>query len=124
MRVHYRPPEQMPQPARQLLQQRQFFQRRVRRTERGDGIGAMFVLEYLVRHRVLPDWHRIGVLGTVRACTRHFQAQRFMPPEHRLVAESGEKVAGRQLERQPRVESVQNPTGTASAGRSRARGAW
>lgn len=39
-------------------------------------IGAMFVGEYAIRHRVLPDWHRVGVLGTVRAFTRHFQAQR------------------------------------------------
>ena len=39
-------------------------------------VGAMFVGEYLVRHRVLPHWERIGVMGSVRACTRHFQAQR------------------------------------------------
>ena len=39
-------------------------------------IGAMFVLEYAVRLRALPNWHRIGVLGSVRAFSRHFQAQR------------------------------------------------
>lgn len=39
-------------------------------------VGAMFVVEYIVRHRVLPHWHRIGVLGSVRAFSRHFQAQR------------------------------------------------
>ena len=39
-------------------------------------IGAMFVLEYAVRLRALPHWHRIGVLGSVRAVSRHFQAQR------------------------------------------------
>jgi uncharacterized membrane protein len=39
-------------------------------------VGAMFVIEYAVRHRVLPHWHRIGVIGTVNAFTRHFQAQR------------------------------------------------
>ena len=39
-------------------------------------VGAMFGIEYIVRHRVLPDWERIGVLGSVRACSRHFQAQR------------------------------------------------
>lgn len=35
---------------------------------------AMFPLEYAVRHRVLPDWERVGVLGGVRAFTRHFAA--------------------------------------------------
>lgn len=39
-------------------------------------IGAMFVVEYFVRHRVLPHWERIGVLGSIRAFSRHFQAQR------------------------------------------------
>lgn len=39
-------------------------------------IGAMFAVEYVVRHRVLPDWERIGVLGGIRAFSRHFQAQR------------------------------------------------
>lgn len=39
-------------------------------------IGAMFVGEYGVRHRILPHWHRVGILGTIRAFSRHFQAQR------------------------------------------------
>ena len=39
-------------------------------------IAAMFVVEYIVRHRVLPDWERIGVLGGIRAFSRHVQAQR------------------------------------------------
>ena len=37
---------------------------------------AMFVVEYLVRHRVLPHWERVGVLGGVRAFSRHVQARR------------------------------------------------
>lgn len=41
---------------------------------------AMFVLEYVVRHRVLPNWERVGVLGGVRAFSRHFQAARFEAP--------------------------------------------
>ena len=43
-------------------------------------LAAMFVLEYLVRHRVLPDWERVGVLGGIRAFSRHFQAARFEAP--------------------------------------------
>ena len=35
-------------------------------------IAAMFVLEYAVRHRVLPGWERVGVLGGIRAFARHF----------------------------------------------------
>jgi uncharacterized membrane protein len=35
-------------------------------------VAGMFVVEYLVRHRVLPKWERTGVLGGVRAFTRHF----------------------------------------------------
>ena len=41
---------------------------------------AMFVLEYAVRHRVLPNWERVGVLGGIRAFSRHFQAARFEAP--------------------------------------------
>lgn len=37
-------------------------------------IGAMFVIEYAVRLRVLPDWERVGILGGVRAFSRHFSA--------------------------------------------------
>jgi uncharacterized membrane protein len=35
-------------------------------------IAAMFVVEYAVRHRVLPGWERVGVLGGIRAFSRHF----------------------------------------------------
>ncbi len=35
-------------------------------------IAAMFVGEYVVRHRALPDWERVGVLGGIRAFSRHF----------------------------------------------------
>jgi uncharacterized membrane protein len=35
-------------------------------------IAAMFVIEYLVRHRVLPDHERVGILGGMRAFSRHF----------------------------------------------------
>jgi uncharacterized membrane protein len=35
-------------------------------------IAAMFVIEYAVRHRVLPAWERVGVLGGIRAFSRHF----------------------------------------------------
>jgi uncharacterized membrane protein len=37
-------------------------------------VGAMFVGEYLVRHRVLPDLERAGLLSGVRAFTRHMAA--------------------------------------------------
>lgn len=33
---------------------------------------AMFVVEYGVRHRVLPHWERVGLLGGIRAFSRHF----------------------------------------------------
>jgi uncharacterized membrane protein len=35
-------------------------------------IGAMFVIEYAVRLRALPDWERVGILGGIRAFSRHF----------------------------------------------------
>jgi uncharacterized membrane protein len=35
-------------------------------------VGAMFAIEYLVRHRVLPHWERVGIMGGVRAFSRHF----------------------------------------------------
>jgi uncharacterized membrane protein len=35
-------------------------------------VAAMFGVEYVVRHRVLPDWERVGVLGGIRAFARHF----------------------------------------------------
>ena len=34
-------------------------------------VGAMFVIEYAIRLRVLPDWHRVGILGGVHAFSRH-----------------------------------------------------
>ena len=36
------------------------------------GVAAMFTVEYAVRHRVLPNWERVGILGGVRAFSRHF----------------------------------------------------
>ena len=39
-------------------------------------VGAMFAIEYVVRHRVLPNWERVGILGGVRAFTRHFSQAR------------------------------------------------
>ena len=35
-------------------------------------VGAMFVLEYAVRLRALPNWEQVGILGSVRAFSRHF----------------------------------------------------
>lgn len=35
-------------------------------------VAAMFVVEYFVRHRVLPGWERVGVLSGIRAFSRHF----------------------------------------------------
>ena len=43
-------------------------------------IVAMFVIEYAVRLRALPDWEQVGILGGVRAFTRHFAAARFEAP--------------------------------------------
>lgn len=43
-------------------------------------VGAMFVIEYVVRHRVLPDWERVGILGGIRAFSRHFGTARFEAP--------------------------------------------
>jgi uncharacterized membrane protein len=43
-------------------------------------VGAMFVVEYVVRHRVLPDLERIGILGGARAFSRHFAAARLEAP--------------------------------------------
>src|SRR5690606_14295161 len=39
-------------------------------------IAAMFVVEYGVRHRALPNWERVGILGGVRAFSRHFASSR------------------------------------------------
>jgi uncharacterized membrane protein len=43
-------------------------------------IAAMFVVEYAVRHRVLPHWERTGILGGIRAFSRHFATARFEAP--------------------------------------------
>jgi len=37
-------------------------------------VGLMFVVEYAVRLRALPNWERVGVLGGIRAFSRHFAA--------------------------------------------------
>jgi uncharacterized membrane protein len=43
-------------------------------------VATMFAAEYVVRHRVLPDWERVGVLGGLRAFSRHFATARFEAP--------------------------------------------
>lgn len=43
-------------------------------------LGAMFVVEYAVRLRVLPHWERVGILGGIRAFSRHFDSARFEAP--------------------------------------------
>jgi uncharacterized membrane protein len=43
-------------------------------------IAAMFVVEYAVRLRALPNWERVGILGGIRAFSRHFAAARFEAP--------------------------------------------
>jgi uncharacterized membrane protein len=40
-------------------------------------VGAMFAVEYFIRHRALPDWERVGILGGVRAFARHFGRTRL-----------------------------------------------
>ena len=40
------------------------------------GVGAMFSIEYIVRHRVLPHWERVGIMSGVRAFSRHFSQAR------------------------------------------------
>ena len=42
-------------------------------------LGAMFVIEYLVRLRALPHFERVGIMGGIRAFTRHFSTARFEP---------------------------------------------
>jgi uncharacterized membrane protein len=37
-------------------------------------IALMFVVEYAIRLRVLPNWERVGILGGIRAFSRHFAA--------------------------------------------------
>jgi uncharacterized membrane protein len=43
-------------------------------------VGLMFAAEYAIRHRVLPDLERSGILGGMRAFSRHFTAARFEAP--------------------------------------------
>jgi len=43
-------------------------------------VGAMFVVEYLVRHRVLPDLERAGLLSGIRAFSRHMAAPQSQSP--------------------------------------------
>lgn len=40
---------------------------------------SMFVVEYAVRLRTLPHWERVGILGGVRAFSRHFTAPAEAP---------------------------------------------
>ncbi len=37
-------------------------------------VALMFVVEYAVRLRALPHWERVGILGGIRAFSRHFAA--------------------------------------------------
>jgi uncharacterized membrane protein len=41
---------------------------------------AMFVVEYAIRVRVLPDAQRVGILGGIQAFSRHFAAARVEAP--------------------------------------------
>jgi uncharacterized membrane protein len=43
-------------------------------------VAAMFVVEYAIRHRALPNHERIGILGGIRAFTQHFAARRSPAP--------------------------------------------
>ncbi len=43
-------------------------------------VGSMFVIEYAVRHRVLPNWERAGILSGIRAFSRHIDSARFEAP--------------------------------------------
>jgi len=43
-------------------------------------VGLMFVVEYAVRIRTLPHWERVGLLGGVRAFSRHFAAAPLETP--------------------------------------------
>ena len=36
-------------------------------------VGTMFIVEYIVRHRMLPDLERAGLFAGVRAFSRHFR---------------------------------------------------
>jgi uncharacterized membrane protein len=43
-------------------------------------VALMFVVEYAIRHRVLPGWERVGVLGSIRAFSRHFATAQVEAP--------------------------------------------
>lgn len=43
-------------------------------------VGAMFIVEYLVRYRVLPDLERAGLLSGIRAFSRHMAAPQSQSP--------------------------------------------
>lgn len=43
-------------------------------------ITAMFVGEYAVRLRALPNWEQVGIMGGIRAFSRHLGAARFEAP--------------------------------------------
>jgi uncharacterized membrane protein len=43
-------------------------------------IASMFLVEYAVRLRALPNWERAGILAGIRAFSRHFGAQRCEAP--------------------------------------------
>jgi uncharacterized membrane protein len=43
-------------------------------------VGTMFVVEYFIRHRALPDHKRIGILGGIRAFSQHMAAGRSPAP--------------------------------------------
>jgi uncharacterized membrane protein len=43
-------------------------------------IAAMFVVEYAIRHRALPNHERIGILGGLRAFSQHVAARRSPAP--------------------------------------------
>lgn len=42
-------------------------------------IALMFLVEYAIRHRVLPDLERMGIFGGIRAFSRHFAARAEAP---------------------------------------------
>ena len=44
-------------------------------------VGTMFVVEYAIRHRVLPaDWEHVGIAGSVHAFSRHFAGAQPQSP--------------------------------------------
>ena len=42
-------------------------------------IGSLFVVEYAIRGRVLPDIEHVGILGSIRAFSRHFATRAEAP---------------------------------------------